>query len=69
MKCEDLKPEMWISEEWDKIKTNLVNITRKDGAIDLYFLEEKVAQPPGGVYLGGVLLAMCCWPLRTPTPL
>ena len=50
-------------------KNKLVNITRKDGAIDLYFLEEKVAQPPGGAYLGGVLLAMCRWPLRTSTPL
>ena len=27
-----------------KTKTNLVNVTRKDGAIDFYFLEQKVAQ-------------------------
>ena len=23
----------------------------------------------GGWYLGQLLLGMCCWPLRTPTPL
>ena len=25
--------------------------------------------PRGGGYLGQLLLGMCCWPLRTPTPL
>ena len=50
-------------------KNKLVNITRKDGAIDLYFLEEKVAQPPpGGVCTWVKFCWLCAAGLSEPLP-